>query len=310
MVVNKIKIRLDNKVSGDTYVNIPIKLSSTPIGQHDAQHTQIVKDEVLRDINPIVDYERFPYEASYYAGLVQHLVYRVEYKLTFINGSRWIDIGFSEDDLRYHKQSLFQSFFEIKLYDSKDMGNRKLIDVIKLYPNKYELANNTNFPLCDVVFSVSSDIIDKSSNNDGYFLYNTKTLENETLYGEMMFFNGKTGKQTRFLTGNGFADPTSVINLNNLRDNMFIKYDFSYNDHGFYYFIRDCITNTFDIQVNVLYNPQRKTHGISGIGKKPKYREGNSIGYVLPTTNPPPSSSINYGIKKVLQVTVFESKVI
>ena len=58
MNVNKYKIPLrDINVSG-TSVNIPISLSFTPVDNSELIETKFIKDEVIKSINPIVDYKK------------------------------------------------------------------------------------------------------------------------------------------------------------------------------------------------------------------------------------------------------------
>lgn len=237
MDVNKIKVKYNPTMSGDTYINIGISLTHTPTGQDDTRLNSIIQDEIAKDINPIVDYERFRYKCIYNSGSI----YEIKYTIQFIDGNMWSDIGFHGDDLKYQKNALLMSYMEIKFYDSEDTSNRKLVDKIKLYPNNLRLSYNNQFPNTQVEFIVSSDINDKSSNNDGFYLYNKmNTITNsDSLYGEASFFNAKTGKKNRLATGNGI---TNVIPLNLMNTNIYLKYIFTNN---FNYTVNNCVTTTY-----------------------------------------------------------------
>jgi hypothetical protein len=243
MDVNSYKIRYNPNLSGDTYINIPIDLDFTPINQTDLRQSKLVDTEVNQIINPIIDYERFRYKCGYLESGEIKKIDKLTYQLNFINGGRWSDIGFNKKDLQYSKNGLFLSYLEIKLYDSKDKNIRKIKDIIKIYPNKYDLINSGNFPFNNLTFTISANIIDKWSDNDGYFLYhNIKIpLNGEILYGDFKFFNAKTGKIIRFTTTNGYTTPTSSIKLNKLNDNLYCEYLFKRYGNEYYYTINDCI---------------------------------------------------------------------
>jgi len=314
MDVNKYKIRYNPLLSGDTYINIPVDLKFTPINQTDLRNSKLIESEVDKIINPIIDYERFRYKCGY---LDTGQIVKAEnliYQLNFINGGRWSDIGFNKDDLKYNKNGLLLSYLEIKFYNSKDKNDSKLMDIIKIYPNKNELIYSGNFPFNNVTFTISSNIIDKQSNNDGYFLYNkTKIPESgETLYGEFKFFNGKTGITYRFTTTDGYTTPSVNIKLNQLNDNLYVAYLFKRYNKEYYYTISDCIiipeVNTQIISTN---DPHKSLVMYTTLQPNRRLREGVGIYPTMPVRNNNITATPRQITgNKQLRVQMFELKVI
>lgn len=244
MDVIKRKYKLN--ITGNTYISIPLTMDLKHVRQDDDMENNLIRDEVNIVTNPIVDYERLRYKCVYIDDdNNSHNVSDIIYELIFINGGTWYDIGFNKDDIKYNKQSLFMSFLEIKLYTEKDVNNRKLIDYIKMYPNKQYLSSTSNFPNIPIQLKVSSNINDKASNNDGYFLYYKEDLfdGDNRLFAEINFFNAKSGKLVRLLTGDGFSNVNNKIKVNEIMDNRFIEYKFINSDERFDYNIRGCINN-------------------------------------------------------------------
>jgi hypothetical protein len=314
MDVNSYKIRYNPNLSGDTYINIPIDLDFTPINQTDLRQSKLIDTEIKKIINPIIDYERFRYKCGYLDSGQIKKVESLTYQLNFINGGRWSDIGFNKSDLQYNKNGLLLSYLEIKFYDSKDKNTRKLKDKVKIYPNKYDLINSGNFPFNDVSFTISSNIIDKQSDNDGYFLYHKIKIPEtgESLFGEFNFFNAKTGKLYRFTTTDGYTTPTSSIKLNQLNDNMYVEYLFKRYNTEFYYTIHDCIVVPQNsTQIARVNDPHRSLIMYTTLPLHRRHREGVGINPTMPVGHKiiPPAPRQITGNKQLL-IQMFELKVV
>lgn len=83
-----------------------------------------------------------------------------------------IDIGFSEEDIKYQKTALKKSFLRLSFYDTPHRGNQKLLYYSTIFLDTNKLYNNYIYgdKKCDLEFSIKN-CFNQFSSSEGYYLY-------------------------------------------------------------------------------------------------------------------------------------------
>lgn len=265
MFVNQFKINLSIISTGTTanYINIPINMEYQIVDNAELIERVFVDSEIQKSINPIIDYEKVRFLPIDITGV--NLVNMI-YAVTFLSGTRYSDIGFNNDDIKFEKNSFKETFLKLSFYDTPNPLDQRLISTILLYPHlmQNDLYDNTavfpNIPgqprpanQIFVRFTLSSPIINPRGNSEGYYLYEYKdevtSIAPKELFMKATFNNAKTGKSTNLMVDN---TPHTIDNLIN---KLHTKYVLTRNSTGFFYEIDSSYsTNVSYIGSNVTVN--------------------------------------------------------
>ena len=226
MVVNKIKINT-RSLTGDTIIiNIPISESFSPIDQSDIVERKFVETNVRASINPIIDYDRvrhIPYDNT-------HQLNSVTYKLSLIPGDTYGDIGFTNDDLKYRRNNLKESFIRLSFYDTDKPTTATKLFEMTIHPNFVNATPDTLFVDEHLEFKLSDPIRVPSGFAESYYLYYGK--EPIDVYMRAEFNNAKTGISHKLMTSS-----TPISTANELITNLYTKYSLNRQDNTYVYII-------------------------------------------------------------------------
>jgi hypothetical protein len=255
MFVNKYKIV--SNTTGTT-ISVPIMMDYQLVDQDDIIKTQFVDVEIEKNTNIILDYDKVRFQPIITNGAAISIVNDVVYNVHFLNQSNqynqysyYGDIGFDNFDIKFRKKRFTNTFLRLSFYDSDIMTNQRLLSFVTIYPkiepNNYSVGpqwgNITPANNFKIQFVLSSSLINRTLNSQGYFLYHFKDevlidLPKE-LYMRADFNNAKNGKTTNLMSNN---DPSitidnlmvSTIGTNNT-NNIFTKYILKKVNDSYYY---------------------------------------------------------------------------
>ncbi len=270
MFVNKFQINISTIDSGTTAttINIPISLEYQIVDNSELIDRVFVTNEIQKAINPIADYEKVRFLPL---DLNNKNIDTITYSLTFLTGTKYSDIGFDDDDIRFAKNSFKESFLKLAFYDTPNPLNQRLISNISLYPHLLEsdLYDNTvvfpNIPgqpkpanQIKVSFILSNPVTSPRGNAEGYYLYNYKDeiFNNipKELYMRASFNNAKTGKSVNLMVD---STPHSI---DVLVGKLYTKYILTRSSTGFYYKIdKTYNSNGTIVPNNVTYSSNNVT---------------------------------------------------
>lgn len=255
MFVNKYKIV--SNTTGTT-ISVPIMMDYQLVDQDDIIKTKFVDVEIEKNTNIILDYDKVRFQPIITNGDTFSIVNDVTYNVHFLNQSNqynqysyYGDIGFDNFDIKFRKKRFTNTFLRLSFYDSDIMTNQRLLSFVTIYPkiepNNYSVGaqwgNITPANNFKIQFVLSSSLINRALNSQGYFLYHFKDevlidLPKE-LYMRADFNNAKNGKTTNLMSNN---DPSitidnlmvSTIGTNNT-NNIFTKYILKKVSDSYYY---------------------------------------------------------------------------
>lgn len=256
MFVNRYQINLSTVATGTTAttINIPINMEYQLVDQSELIQKVFVETEVEKAINPILDYEKVRFLPL---DLFGNHIDKVTYNLNLTGSTFYGQIGFTNDDIKYQKNSFKQSFLNLAFYDTDNPLNQRLISNITLFA---ELSKNDLLPdvatqiinygmqigqpgqpkpanEIPLTFVLQNPIINRTGFAEGYHLYDYKDELNigdsKALYMRASFKNAKTGKSTNLMVQNA---PDTIDNLVHL---LYTKYILKRDNTGYYYEIDD-----------------------------------------------------------------------
>jgi hypothetical protein len=270
MFVNRYQINLSTLETGatETTINIPINLDFQIVDQAELIQRVFVDVEVEKSINPILDYEKVRFLPLDLSGAhMDRLIYEVD----LFGATNYGAIGFTDDDIRYEKNSFKETFLNLSFYDTDNPLNQRLITNITLFS---ELKPSDLYPInspigipgqpkpaaqIPLIFVVENPILFPKGVSEGYHLYDYKDElgigDFKYLYMRASFKNAKTGSTTNLMVMN---TGTTIDNLVHL---LYTRYKLIRNTTGYYYEI----DNTYQ--------------GLSGITGP------NNVSYVLGPVN-------------------------
>lgn len=270
MFVNRYQINLSTLETGatETTINIPINLDFQIVDQAELIQRVFVDVEVEKSINPILDYEKVRFLPLDLSGAhMDRLIYEVD----LFGATNYGAIGFTDDDIRYEKNSFKETFLNLSFYDTDNPLNQRLITNITLFS---ELKPSDLYPInspigipgqpkpaaqIPLTFVVENPILFPKGVSEGYHLYDYKDElgigDFKYLYMRASFKNAKTGSTTNLMVMN---TGTTIDNLVHL---LYTRYKLIRNTTGYYYEI----DNTYQ--------------GLSGITGP------NNVSYVLGPVN-------------------------
>lgn len=260
MSVKRFKFRVNN-ISGSTDSNltIPISMNFTPVDQSDIIKRDFIDKETDKSINPIIDFEKVRFipkvkTLNNNVNQVEHLEYRLHLKENnpSLTISTYDDIGFVNDDVKFRRNNLKNSFLRLSFYDSDNSTNQNLLFFITLFTNissNFLELNGNPKPISDVNVSfLLSDPIQFPENfAEGYYLYYDKSKFLDTpineVYMRASYNNAKTGNVINLTTT---PNPT---NISNLLQNIHTKYILEKQDDVYSYVIDNSKGN---VDINIL----------------------------------------------------------
>ena len=270
MFVNKYNIVFN---STGTTISVPITMDYQLVDQDDIIKTKFVDVEIKKNTNSILDYDKVRFQPIATTDNGFLISNNIIYNVHFLNQnnqynqySYYGDIGFDNFDIKFRKKKFTNTFLRLSFYDSDTMTNQRLLSFVTIYPkiepNNFSIGaqwgNITPANNFKIQFTLSSSLIDRTLNSQGYFLYHFKdevpvNLPKE-LYMRADFNNAKNGKSTNLMSNN---DPAITIdNLmvsttgTNNTNNIFTKYILKKVDDSYYYEI----DTNYSTNVQVLSN--------------------------------------------------------
>lgn len=230
-----------NEISGST-INIPMSnMFSTEVRQYDRIEKHFDVDD-LNIVNPIVDLEKVKISPVDYSTK-QNEFSEINFELNFfvnndwtISGSKLSDVGFVEEDVKYSRQVLKNTFIRLSFYDSNDIKTQNLLyystiffDAGKMY-GQYIMDGDIDNIKTNL--QVNSP---KLSGGIGYFEgYNLYLFKNDipkigtTVYLKLEYNNAINGR-TLLFTHNK-PTTTDGYKLSELKNNMFLPITINYNE--------------------------------------------------------------------------------
>ena len=252
MFVNRFQINLSTIATGTTAttINIPINMEYQLVDQAELVQKVFVETEVEKAINPILDYEKVRFLPLDLSG---NHIDKLIYNLNLTGSTFYGQIGFSDDDVKYEKNSFTESFLNLAFYDTDNPLDQRLITYVTLFP---EIKQTDLLPSVaqqisiyghqigipsqpkpaneiPLMFVLENPILNPRGFAEGYHLYDYKDElkigDTKYLYMRASFKNAKTGKSTNLMVQNS---PDTIDNLVHL---LYTRYKLTRTNTGFYY---------------------------------------------------------------------------
>jgi hypothetical protein len=276
MSVNRFKIRFDSYTTftGGT-INIPVNMGYQLVDQDELVKDKFVKAEVIKNTNPIIDYEKVRFTPSMINGNSITITDNITYKLNFLNSAGqfnpdtyYSDLGFINPDIKFRKKTFTDSFLFLSFYDTDNPLTQKLLLFMTVYPKiDYSNYSVTSQPPWGTItpvnnlkvhFNLGNNILNRNLNSQGFFIYHyydeVEINLPKVLYMRASFNNAKNGKTTTFMSTSNYnltidnlirtTEGTSNIN------NVFTKYILIKNNTGYYYEIDTTYSSNVTINNN------------------------------------------------------------
>lgn len=260
MDVNKLQFKI-SEVSDNGYIKIPLSLDFRGVDQQEILQKDFINIERKKAINPIIDYDKTRFIPK---NLLGNVIENIKYKLNFLNNgvinnnTKYSDLGFVDNDIKFRKNNFIKSFLRLNFYDSDSPVNQNLISSLTIYSRitkddirtyddgigQPSLANE--FP---VRFILNNPLTKPDGFSEGFYLYHFKSDVDINLPRELFmrasFQNSKTGLITQFMTS---PIPQSI---NDINSKIYTKYILKRDIVGYYYEVdisySDNINYSFDL---------------------------------------------------------------
>lgn len=260
MFANSFKINLNTIGSASTLTfNIPMSLESQIVDQGELVERVFVDVEMEKAVNPIIDYEKVrlsPINSG------NQIINKVVYKLSLFSGMTYGSVGFTDDDIKFKKESFKQTYLELDFYDSDNPMSQNLIAFVTLFSklklSDLQASGNIGIPKpvnqIDLTFELENQLTNPLGITEGYYLYNYKDelLLNvpKYLYMKANFRNAKSGTITNLMVKN------TALPIDELVHELYTRFILVRNNNGYYYIIDDTYqwnTTNAGSPNNVLY---------------------------------------------------------
>jgi hypothetical protein len=268
MFANKVKINMSTIPSGatGTTITVPINMTFQNVDNAELIDRVFVETEVENAINPIIDYEKVRFLPLDLQGAY---IDKIIYDVYLLNPTQnyvgfYGDIGFTDDDIKFRKESFKQTFLRLSFYDTDNPLTQSLVSFLTLYSelNSSDLLQpgpgiipGTPKPAnqIPVNFVVESPLLNPMGSAEGYHLYDYKSElnigESKYLYMRATLANAKTGKIVNLMVKN-VAQP-----IDKLVHELYTRYKMVRTATGYYYEIDNTYQgNGISGQNNVTYN--------------------------------------------------------
>ena len=254
-MVNKVKINLSTLDVNSTAstINIPIIMDYQFVGQSEVIETEYIQKEVKKETNPIIDYDKVRFLPINNTFIPINLI---RYSLNLLGVTNYGGIGFTDDDIKFKKESFKQTFLNLNFYDTDNPLTNSLVNNITIFSRLKasdfnQIGSSGGLgevkPADEILlnFDVENEVINPFGFSEGYYLYDYKfnsSPPSKELFMRASFKNAKTGISLN-LTTNPLPDT-----IDNLVHQVYIKYVLRRNNNGYYYTIDNSYSN------NITYN--------------------------------------------------------
>lgn len=255
-MLTKIKVNLSSldATSTATTINIPLNIEYQLVDQAELIQDVFVETEVDKSINPILDYEKVRFLPL---DLSNNHIDKITYDLNFSGNLSYGQIGFTDEDIKFQKNSFLQTYLHLSFYDTDNPLDQRLITFVTLYP---ELTPNDLLPNVETQilnygsqvgipsqpkpandiplnFVLESPLFNPNGVSEGFHIYDFKDElrigESKYLYMRATFNNAKTGKSTNLMVQDAAASIDNLVNL------LYTRYILTRTTTGYYYKIDD-----------------------------------------------------------------------
>lgn len=255
MPVERITLRVPSSNATGTTFNIPIEMDFQLVDQGETIERQFVDVETEKSINPIIDYEKVRFIPTFNGDIVHTVTYNVNFwddttppgdYFNAPGATTYANIGFSDDDLKFRKNSLIKSMFTLNFYDSPIVTDQNLVSIITINPDirLADVQSNSQINPASfkpVTFSLGNPLNHNEVFGEGFFIYHYKdevtNLLPKHLYMRASFKNTKTGKRVNMMTV-PFDATLPLINqlqIDDLQGVLHTKYTLVRTQTGYYY---------------------------------------------------------------------------
>jgi hypothetical protein len=275
MFVNKVKINISTLGSNSTAftVNFPLFHNNHIVDNSELIEREFVNKEIENAINPILDYDRVRFiPLSLNDNNINKIIYDI--RLFDENGNYsdfYSAIGFTDDDLKFKKNSFKKTFLNLSFFDSDNPLTQKLVTNLTLFanlnPNDYipinsgTISSNTVIPgtpkpasQVSINFVVENPLLNPNGLSEGFHLYDYKDElkigESKYLYMRASFKNAKTGKAVNLMVKDA-AQP-----IDKLVHELYTRYILTRTSQGYYYKLDETYQGNLNVigSNNVIYN--------------------------------------------------------
>lgn len=246
MFVNQIKINISESTSSASTINIPISMEYQLVDQSELVDRVFVKEETNKAINGIVDFEKtrfFPIDSN------DIPIDKMVFILDLSGATNYGDIGFSNEDIKFKRETFKQTFLNLNFYDSDNPFSQNLVTNITLYSQLTEsdlipLNSNTGIPgqPKDVFQIPLMYVLENPLNNprgfaEGFFIYDYKDElnfnETKYLYMKASFKNAKDGKTTNLMVKD------MALPIDELVHELYTRYKLVRYTNGYFFMLDD-----------------------------------------------------------------------
>lgn len=264
MFANKYKINLKTMNSGSTATTItfPIDMVFQTIDQAELIETVFVDTEVEKAINPILNYDKVRFMPITPDNIkINKLIYNVN--LLDDNGQYvnvYGKIGFSDDDIKYKKESFKQTFLDLVFFDTDNALTQVPINNVTIFSNLNtsdllgpESTNGISGqpkPANEIPinFILEDPILNPRGFSEGYHLYDYKDGLPigglKYIYMRATFKNAKTGKAVNLMVTQA---PQTIDKLVN---ELYTRYKLTRKTTGYYYEIDPTYNGNSNSSIN------------------------------------------------------------
>ena len=261
-------LRVPTGAGSATTMNIPIDMTFQLVDQGETIERQFIDVEKADSINPIIDYEKTRFIArgvgnSVPANSVTYNCYLWNnaidnyYNFPPVDSPTFYgDVGYTNDDLTFRKNSFIKSFLRLDFYDSPVVTDQNLVSFIIIQPNIRQsdiLLNSQVIPAVNkaLSFELKNPLNNNENFGEGFFIYHYKdevdTQIPKDLFMRASFNNAKTGKRTNLMTAP--FDINTPIYIDDLQNQLHTKYTLKRANTGYFYEL-----DTAQFNVDVAFN--------------------------------------------------------
>jgi len=249
MFANTYKINLKTMNSGATATTItfPIDMSFQAVDQGELIERVFVETETENAINPILNYDKVRFMPTTPNDvIVNKIIYNVN---VLDENSQYVNvygkIGFTDDDIKFKKESFKQTFVELVFFDTDNALTQKPINDLTIFSN---LNSSDLLPIgsnngiggqpkpaiqIPINFVLENPIINPMGFAEGYHLYDYKDElaigQSKDIYMRATFKNAKTGKAVNLMVK---QSPQAIDKLVN---ELYTRFILTRTSSGYYY---------------------------------------------------------------------------
>jgi hypothetical protein len=216
-----------------TTINIPINIEYQLVDQAELVDRVFVDVETQKAINEITDYEKVRFLPVTSTGSSFNIINKITYNVNMISGNYYNDVGFTNDDVKFQRETFKQTFLNLNFYDSDNPMSQNLVSNITIFSN----SNQQIISQIPISYSLENPINNPEGFSEGYHLYDYKdelTIgQSKYLYMRANFNNAKTGTTTNMMVKN------TPLPIDTLIHELYTRFILFRTNSGYYYKIDD-----------------------------------------------------------------------